>query len=131
MGIIRTVEVRWKDVPFDRLPQDLRAALTDDEATAYRAGPTYFREMASRCSFAPIEEFLLALSAAEYMYVHFYAEMEPEYRVYFGVRFDWKIRFGYRQAMLCRRTASFDRAALPKHGWCDLRQGMQCAVDVP
>ena len=84
MSIQRTIEI-WRDeLSFDRLPVNIRAALSEDEAAAYRGGPSYFQERASNCRYRPLRKFFRLLGKAGSMSLHLYGGMLPEYRVYFG-----------------------------------------------
>jgi hypothetical protein len=88
MSIHRTIGIRWKKVPFDSLPADIRAVFSDDEARAYRTGPSFFRERASECQFRPMKKFLRLLGKADSMDLHLYGGMQPEFQVYFGINID-------------------------------------------
>jgi hypothetical protein len=84
MGVYRSIEVFGDDLPFDRLPADIRRALTEEEAAAYREGPAYFLGRSSGCRYRPVRSFFRLLGRARAMRLHLYAGRRPRFRIYFG-----------------------------------------------
>jgi hypothetical protein len=83
---IGKIEIWWEDVPFDQLPSDIRAVLTEDEAAAYITGPSYFRTRAAYAHYAPMTNLLLMLGEEKSMTVRLYGGMPQECQAFFGVR---------------------------------------------
>jgi hypothetical protein len=80
----RSIEVWCSDVPFNRLPADIRGALRPQEKAAYRAGPAYFTDRAASSAYRPMRNFFRLLASAGAMRLHLYGGLEPVYTVYFG-----------------------------------------------
>src|SRR5262245_54488517 len=77
----------WCDVTtFARLPSDIRDTLRPEEVAAYRAGPEYFADRATRCAYGPMRKFfrLLGSVGKAAMRLHLYGGLEPVYTAYFG-----------------------------------------------
>jgi hypothetical protein len=100
MSIYRSIEVLCSDVPFDRLPADIRHALSDNEAVAYREGPGYFLNRSANCSYRPLQQFFQLLGRRGAFRLHLYAGLRPQFRVFYGFSLLGMGASGYVQVRL-------------------------------
>lgn len=85
--IKRLIEIRAWDVPFEKLPADVRGILSEEDATAYQNGAKYFKAAASRIGEPALNKVLARLDDDQAMRVYLEKEDDAPWICWFGFTF--------------------------------------------
>jgi hypothetical protein len=85
--ISRKIEIYSWDVPFEKLPNDIRALLSENDEAAYKAGAQYFKDAASRTGEPDLINVLARLGDDHPMRVYLEKQDEEPWICWFGFTF--------------------------------------------